>query len=414
MKKKLLYLLGIILMSGVVSVKADDDFIVTSTTVCTLNGTEITATNPISAVGQEIVCSVNLESEGEVIKTVAFDYSKANLNGLALDTSTGTYGLEAGDDWSLGTTTSGIITATYTGTSTTTTFAKINFKVTSLDSPSFEITDIVYTSVNGSTVSDGILSKYLIATSSGNNDGNGNDDSGDIGNPSNDVSISDGYSKTQSKVNTSGTTVSQSINLPKIDLTSTNATTFNSKIISDYQDYINYLESSTGYNQFKISYEYKIYKNIAFINVETYLDSGDSNDINIKTGYYYDIANDKELSLTSVMSSIGITKGNIYAGFQKSEYNGKTFESDKTYKEYLEESYDKNNISIMPTETTNNYKAYLNIENSYITLSFNNTDTSTSNINTGVSLPVVFLITMIILSGVIVLNVGHTNKFYRL
>ena len=111
------------------------------------------------------------------------------------------------------------------------------------------------------------------------------------------------------KESTDPDSVTIKINLPKILLNSEATKSINDKIYNDYNNEISSLESNTVQippSDIDISYEYTIKDNILFIlikkDITTYRSSG-STSYNV---YYYDITNDKELSVDDICNIFNI------------------------------------------------------------------------------------------------------------
>lgn len=98
------------------------------------------------------------------------------------------------------------------------------------------------------------------------------------------------------------------IHIPKINLSSKNAQSLNEKIYNDhiapYQALLNYTEEQMIYH---VNYTYKVYENVVGIIVEFTGGPQAAGADTKRSYYYYDIRNDKEISLDEYIGALGYT-----------------------------------------------------------------------------------------------------------
>lgn len=101
---------------------------------------------------------------------------------------------------------------------------------------------------------------------------------------------------------------SHTIHIPKINLSSKNAQSLNEKIYNDhivpYQALLNYTEKQMVY---QVNYTYKVYENVVGIIVEFTSGPQAACAETKRSYYYYDIRNDKEISLDEYIGELGYT-----------------------------------------------------------------------------------------------------------
>jgi len=160
------------------------------------------------------------------------------------------------------------------------------------------------------------------------------------------------------------TVLTQRLVLPKLNIDSS----LNNEILNDFKEYIDSFLEEDFYSNLDISYEYKNLNNIIYINIKLVTD-----DTSKRLGYYYDTSNKTTLSLKEVLSILGISDSNLYAGLENSKYSY-YYIDDISSLSLLNDSLDsKENLSIMPLN--NNYIVYLNTDSNYLSFNSNNTDT---------------------------------------
>jgi len=144
MKKKLLYLLGIILFSGVVVVKAADFTV----------GTEVTCTpSKVSNASEEVACTIILSPSNGSLASISISLSDiaSNLENLELDetkaTSSVIPGIALGTGWSYS---NGVLTQS-SPSSNSQQLAIIYLKVKENCMASLKLENITYTSSSGAT-----------------------------------------------------------------------------------------------------------------------------------------------------------------------------------------------------------------------------------------------------------------------
>ena len=97
--------------------------------------------------------------------------------------------------------------------------------------------------------------------------------------------------------------------IPKILIETEVTNKINEKIYNDYSNAIKIIKGETTgrYSSIKVTYDYTIVKDILFILVTESFGGPRSGGETIHTGYYYDIANDKELTLEEVCTKINLS-----------------------------------------------------------------------------------------------------------
>lgn len=109
------------------------------------------------------------------------------------------------------------------------------------------------------------------------------------------------------------------VEIPKILINTDTTKTINNKIISDYSDDINVATGKKNFDGFEgnISYNYYVYNNVLYLIVTSEGANECGSGSSSLRAYYYDIANDKELSLNDVLSKTGYTLNDVASGINK-------------------------------------------------------------------------------------------------
>lgn len=139
------------------------------------------------------------------------------------------------------------------------------------------------------------------------------------------------------------------IKLPKITINSDNAKKFNDKIMSEQNPNNGCQKNFKGVGSSHIDYSYYVKDNIIFILITAQIVNHRGSGYNKHIGYYYDIANDKELSLDDIYKKYGITLDDV----------NKRIEIEKQNVSGLIEPVTKFDQTIMPTLTDGSYIVYL-------------------------------------------------------
>jgi len=110
------------------------------------------------------------------------------------------------------------------------------------------------------------------------------------------------------------------IRIPKINLSSENAQNFNNKIYNDhaapYEVLLNYHEEQMIYH---VNYTYKLYEDVVGIIVE-FTGGPQAAGAEIRRSYYYyDVKNDKEISLDEYINALGYTTNELESILKKME-----------------------------------------------------------------------------------------------
>ena len=115
------------------------------------------------------------------------------------------------------------------------------------------------------------------------------------------------------KENTDPDQTTNNISIPKILIDTSATKIINQKILKNYQDYINKVntyDKEANITSTNVSYRYEIYKDILFIIVTDSYTNHRAGGNTRYTGYYYDIKNDQELSLKDIIQRLNINTNN--------------------------------------------------------------------------------------------------------
>ena len=164
--------------------------------------------------------------------------------------------------------------------------------------------------------------------------------------------------------------INRHVILPKITIKTSNAETFNKKILNDYKDLIDSTnklkDGEESGSSIHVTYDYYINDKVIFITIKTSLNNYRGSGSTTYKGYYYSITEDKEFSNQDILNKYGITINDI--NNRINELNKSQTESDKI----IENINNINDIdAIVMIDNSNSVTFYNGLQNFYFYKSTN-------------------------------------------